>query len=210
MSGSNLEKLTKSFQNYVDSKSFSSVIFQVLNKEDLYTDTTIKPYISNGLKCFVKNEGIYYKYLDGVWLVDKPWVKSETEPEDKTVMWFPKSRFVDIKNTVSIDSLMQTVQALVSKIEAVSAKNEELEARVKYLEEHGSSGGGGGGGTTNPDVDVSNALLLDDGNALLLDDGSMLLLNINNSASDTNISNALLLDKNEPLLLHDDSILLVK
>lgn len=171
MSNSNLEKLTKSFQNYVDSKSYNSVIFQVLNKEDLYTDTTIKPYISNGLKCFVKNEGIYYKYLDGVWNPDKAWTKSETEPEDKTVIWFPTSRFVDIKNNVSINTLMQTMEALVSKIELLTTKNTELEARVKYLEEHGTSGGGG-----SSDVDISNALLLNGNEPLLLNDGSVLLL----------------------------------
>ena len=166
MSSSNLENLARSFQNYVNSKSYNSVIFQVLNKEDLYTDEQIKPYISNGLKCFVKNEGVYYKYIDGVWYLDKAWEISENEPVDKTVLWIPTSRFMSSKDNVAINTLLQSMEALVAKVDA-------LEARVAYLEEHGSSGTGGG---SSEDPIINNALLLNDGDPLLLNDDSLLLL----------------------------------
>lgn len=201
MSSSNLENLARSFQNYVNSKSYNSVIFQVLNKEDLYTDEQIKPYISNGLKCFVKNEGVYYKYIDGVWYLDKAWEISENEPVDKTVLWIPTSRFMSSKDNVAINTLLQSMEALVAKVDA-------LEARVAYLEEHGSSGSGGG--SSSEDTDIENALLLNDGEPLLLNDDSLLLLYVGSTSTDPIINNALLLNDGDPLLLNDDSLLLLK
>lgn len=161
---SNLESLTKSIQSYIDNKSYSSVIFEVNNKEDLYTNENIKPYVSNGRKCFVKNEAMYYKYLDGVWFPDKPYVKCDNPPEDKTLIWIPTSEYIDPSKDVTVGTLLETIEALVSRMNY-------LEARVDILETTG-----GGSGSTDSDAVLKNALLLQDGTPLLLQDGLPLLL----------------------------------
>lgn len=194
---SNLENLTRSIQSYIDNKSYNSVIFEVTNKEDLYTNETLKPYISNGIKCFVKNESMYYKYLDGVWFPDKPYIKSENAPEDKTLIWIPTSKYINPIEDVTIGTLLETIKTLISRMDY-------LEARIEVLE---TTGGGGGSGSIDTDI-INNALLLQDGTPLLLQDGDLLLLN-GNFTNETIIKNALLLQNGDALLLQDESPLLL-
>lgn len=193
---SNIENLTRSIQSYIDNKSFNSVIFEVTNKEDLYTNETIKPYISNGIKCFVKNEAMYYKYLDGVWFPDKPYIKSENAPEDKSLIWIPTTRYVDPNQIPAVGTLLETIKTLVARIDS-------LETRIEILE----TTGGGSSGSTDDDI-INNALLLEDGSVLLLQDGTPLLLNGYNS-SEVIIKNTLLLQNGDALLLQDESPLLL-
>lgn len=196
---SNLQKLTQSLQAYTDNKSYNSVIFSVNTVEELYTNQTLQGYVSNGLKCFVKTEGCEYKYYDGKWTVYRPYERSINEPKDKSVIWIDTSSFIlNPTNTVTLESLLNTINTLISRIDLLTTRIEILEA--------------GGGGSSNPDNNIiDNVLLIEDGCALLLDDGVPLLISHSNIEIENQIiDNVLLIEDGLALLTEDGNPILYK
>lgn len=204
---SNLQKLTKSLQIYTDNKSFNSYIFSVNTYEELTTNESLKPYISEGIKCFVKYEKCYYKYTKNGWEKDKLYEYSENPPNDINMIWYPKAQSIVTtpEEQVTFEVLLRTIENLESKIDL-------LEARVKYLEEHGSSGGGSSGGDNTPSEDIINtAIMIDTNTPLLIDENTILLFNKSSSSTtEESIKNALMIDKTNALKINSNEIFLIK
>ena len=203
---SNLQKLTKSLQIYTDNKSFNSVILSVNTYEELTTNESLKPYISEGIKCFVKFEKCYYKYTKDGWKKDKLYEYSDTPPNDINMIWYPKTQSIVTtpEEQVTFEVLLRTIENLESKIDL-------LEARVKYLEEHGSSGGGSSGGDTPSEDIINTAIMIDTNTPLLIDENTILLFNKSSSStSEESIENALMIDKTNALKINDNEIFLIK
>lgn len=203
---SNLQKLTKSLQNYTDNRSFNSVILSVNTYKELTTNEALKPYTVEGIKCFVKNENCYYKYTKDGWEKDKLYEYSENPPNDINMIWYPKTQSIVTtpEEQVTFEVLLRTIENLESKIDL-------LEARVKYLEEHGSSGGGSSGGDTPSEDIINTAIMIDTNTPLLIDENTILLFNKSSSStSEESIENALMIDKTNALKINDNEIFLIK
>ena len=203
---SNLQKLTKSLQIYTDNKSFNSVILSVNTYEELTTNETLQAYVSEGIKCFVKFEKCYYKYTKDGWEKDKLYEYSDNPPKDTNMIWYPKQQSIVTtpEEQVTFEVLLRTIENLESKIDL-------LEARVKYLEEHGSSGGGGSGGDTPSEDIINTAIMIDTNTPLLIDENTILLFNKSSSSEpEESIENALMIDNSNALKINDNEIFLIK
>lgn len=204
---SNLQKLTKSLQNYTDNKSFNSVIFSVNAYEELTTNEALQAYVSEGIKCFVKYEKCYYKYTKDGWEKDKLYEYSDNPPNDINMIWYPKSKPIAStqEEQITFETLLRTIETLESRIDL-------LEARVKYLEENGTSGGGSSGGDSPSEDTISTAIMINADSPLMIDENTVLLFSKNSTSTttDDNITNALMIDNKNPLKINSDEIFLIK
>lgn len=203
---SNLQKLTKSLQNYTDNRSYNSVVLSVNTYEELTTNEALQAYISEGIKCFVKYEKCYYKYTKDGWEKDKLYEYSDNPPNDVNMIWYPKSQPIAStpEEQITFETLLRTIETLESKINL-------LEARVKYLEEHGTSGGGSSGGDIPSEDSISTAIMINVDTPLMIDENTILLFGKNSSTTiDENITDALMIDNKNPLKINNNEIFLIK
>lgn len=203
---SNLQKLTKSLQNYTDNRSYNSVVLSVNTYEELTTNEALQAYVSEGIKCFVKYEKCYYKYTKDGWEKDKLYEYSDNPPNDINMIWYPKTQSIITtpEEQVTFETLLRTIETLESKIDL-------LEARVKYLEEHGTSGGGSSGGDIPSEDIISTAIMINVDTPLMIDENTILLFGKNSSTTiDENITDALMIDNKNPLKINNNEIFLIK
>lgn len=162
---SNLQKLAKSLQNYTDNKSLNS-IFSVNTTDELYTNESLQSFLSEGLKCFVKNEKCYYKYINNKWIPDTVYSYGDDPPDDINQIWYPTIEDIvsSPEDKVILESLLRTIETLTSRISS-------LESRVEYLEKNGISI------PTEDEDNIVNAILIDEDTPLLIDENTVLLFN---------------------------------
>ena len=105
-------------------------------------------------------------------------VESENEPvNDEVLIWIDTTEGEnDYSHTLQdkiIAEFSSIFKNLEEKIIELQKKNTQLEARVLYLEENGSSGSGGGSGSGTPSVD-GTIMTFEDG-SILVDENGILL-----------------------------------
>lgn len=159
---SNLQKLAKSLQNYTDNKSYNSV-FSVNTVEELNTNESLQSFISEGIKCFVKNEKCYYKYINSKWTPDTVYSYGNNPPDDINIIWYPVIQDITPEEKVTLESVLRTVETLISRMSS-------LESRVEYLEKNGVNIP-----IEDDDSNIINAILLDENTPLLIDENTVLL-----------------------------------
>lgn len=103
--------------------------------------------------------------------IDNSFHIGDEPPTDNSIAWVDTSEIHESKPLTDdiLDEIRATFTYFQEKIDSLSKKNIDLEARVSYLEMFGFSGGTDSGGSSDDLV-----LILEDGEMLTLEDGEKL------------------------------------
>lgn len=101
----------------------------------------------------------------------KAWVKQVEEPSDKNLLWFREDDEVPmLDNQYTMDDIANMLKAYTKKVDAVMAIVKTLQEDVAYIKKHGTVVN-----PDNPDADIENALVTEDGTYLVTEEGVYLI-----------------------------------